>query len=388
MFVQEFFKTLQDMKPVIYLLQMRGTKFKRLVIGTVLVLATSLFPAIQVRAAAVTSFSDTLSTIKESVVANHTFTFTIIDDWQAGETLALAFPAGFSAAGFANTEPEDFDVTDDGADQTLVASGGCSGAAIEIEITTTDIVDPIGFTFTRCAGDATIAAGSIVTIEIGTNATSGGAGNDQITNQTAAQNNTNAIITLAGGGGYTDTGSLALEIVADNDVTVNATVDPRITCAFAGMTTTFASLTGPVTTSDTTTTVTISTNAPNGFTLSIRDEGNATNPGLYKSVAPTYLIGSADSAFADTATLTNDVDGFGVQGSVAGGSGASVTIAARYDQSGNAVGGLERTATTLASATGAVASRVVSVVHKAAVSGLANAGAYTDTLTYVCTGIF
>ncbi|QQG49944.1 MAG: hypothetical protein HZB70_04065 [Candidatus Berkelbacteria bacterium] len=367
---------------------MRGKLFKQFIIGCAIVLLGGLFPVLPAHAAAVTSFSDTLSTIKESVVANHTFTFTIVDDWQAGETLSLAFPAGFSAAGFANTEPEDFDVTDDGADQTLVASGGCSGAAIEVEITTTDIVDPIGFTFTRCAGDATIAAGSIVTIEIGTHATSGAAGNDQITNQTAAQNGTNAIITLAGGGGYTDTGSLAVEIVADNDVTVNATVDPRITCAFAGLTTTFASLAGPITTSDTTTTVTISTNAPNGFTLSVRDEGNGTNPGLYKSVAPTYLIGSADSAFADTALLANDVDGFGVQGSVAGGSGAAVTVAARYDQSGNNVGGLERVATTLASATGAVASRVVSVVHKAAVSGLANAGAYTDTLTYVCTGIF
>ncbi|MDO8336339.1 MAG: hypothetical protein Q7T74_06185, partial [Candidatus Saccharibacteria bacterium] len=201
-------------------------------------------------AAPVTSFSDTLSTMKESVVANHTFTFTITDDWAAGETLALAFPAGFTGAGFANTEPEDFDITDDGAEQTLVASGGCTAAATEIEVTTTDIVDPIGFTFTRCATDATIAAGSIVVIEIGTNATSGAAGNDQITNQTAAENTTSALITLAGGGGFSDTGTLAVEIVADNDVTVNATVDPSITCAFTGLTTTFASLTtGAISTS-------------------------------------------------------------------------------------------------------------------------------------------
>lgn len=367
---------------------MRGVSFNSIRKIIVALLVVSTFPITSTRAADVSSFSDTLSTIKESVVANHTFTFTITDGWAADETLTLDFPAGFSNSGFANNEPEDFDITDDGGEQVLVANGGCSGTALEIEVTTVDTVDPIGFTFTRCNGDATIAAGSVVVIEIGTHATTGGTGNDQITNQTATQNGTDGVITLTGGGGYTDTGSVAVEIVADNDVTVNATVDPRITCAFTGLTTTFASLTGSVATSDTNTTITVSTNAANGFNISVRDEGNGTNPGLYKSSSPTYLIGSADGSFNNTALLTNDVDGFGIQGSTSGGSGASVTIDARYNQSGNNVGGLERTATNLASATGAVASRVVTIVHKAAVSGLAAAGAYTDTLTYVCTGIF
>lgn len=348
-------------------------------------LLVGLLPASVARAAAVSSFSDTLSTIKESTAANHTLTFTINDGWDATETLTIDFPDTFVTTGFANTEPEDFDITDDGAEQVLVASGGCSGTALEVEVTTVNTSTDT-FTFTRCTGDATIASGSVVVIEIGTHATQGAAGNDQITNQTATENNSDAIVTL--GGTFSGTGTLALEIVADNDVTVNATVDPRITCTFAGLTTTFSSLAGPVTTSDTNTTITVSTNAPNGFNLSVRDEGNGTNPGLYKSSSPTYLIGSADSSYSNTATLTNDVDGFGIQGSTSGGSGASVTIDARYDQSGNAVGGLERTATALASATSAVASRVVTVVHKAAVSGLAPAGAYSDTLTYVCTGIY
>jgi hypothetical protein len=343
-----------------------------------------LIPATTLAAAA-SSFSDTLSTIKESVAANHTLTFTINDSWDASDTLSIDFPDTFDTSGFATSEPEDFDITDDGVEQVLVASGSCSGTALEIEVTTVNTSTDT-FTFTRCTGDATIASGSVVVIEIGTNATQGSTGNDQITNQTAAQNNTDPIVTL--GGTFGGTGTLALEIVADNDVTVNATVDPRITCSFTGLTTTFTSLAGPVTTSDTNTTVTISTNAPNGFGLSVRDEGNGTNPGLYKSSSPTYIIGSADSSYTDTATLTNDVDGFGIQGSTSGGSGATVTIAARYDQTSNDVGGLERTATTLASATGAVASRVVTVVHKAAVSGLAPAGSYTDTLTYVCTGIY
>jgi hypothetical protein len=336
-------------------------------------------------AASATDFSDTLSTIKESIAANHTLTVTINDAWDESDTLTIDFPNTFNTSGFANTEPEDFDITDDGADQNLVASGGCSGTANEIEVTTVNTTTDT-FTFTRCGSDGAIASGSVITIEIGTHALFGASGNDQITNQTAVENDTDALVTLAGTFG--GSGSLALEIVVDNDVTVNATVDPRLTCTFAGLTTTFAALTGPVATSDTNTVITVSTNAPNGFSLSIQDEGSGSNPGLYKGSVPTYLVGSADGAFADTATLTADIDGFGVQGSTSGGSGATVTIAARYNQTGNDVGGLERIATTLASATGAVANRAVTVVHKAAVSGLAPAGSYADTLTYVCTGVF
>ncbi len=354
---------------------------RRLIIS--LMLLIGLLPAASARAALVSVFSDTLSTIKESVVANHTLTFTINDAIDASDTFTIDFPDTFSTTGFANSDDNDYDVTDDGGEVEVVASGGC--AANRIEITTVNTSTDT-FTFTLCSGSSAIATSSVIVVEIGTHAAAHGTGDTQITNQTATENGSDALLTI--GGTFGGTGTVALEIVTDNDVTVNATVDPRITCAFAGLTTTFASLAGPVTTSDTNTTITISTNAPNGFALSVRDEGSGSNPGLYKSTSPTYLIGSADGSFANTVTLTSDVDGFGIQGSTAGGSGAAVTIDARYDQSGNAVGGLERTATSLATATGAVASRVITVVHKAAVSGLAPAGAYTDTLTYVCTGIF
>lgn len=375
---------------------MRGkTKAYRLgmyLVVSILVMGLSSLGISPALAANVASFSDVLSTIKESTVANHTFTFTIQDAWNASETLTLDFPAGFANTGFANTEAEDYDITDDGAEKAIVASGGC--AANSIEITTVDTVDPVGFTFTYCAGSTAIAASSVIVIEIGTNATNGAAGNDQITNQTAAQNGTNAKVTLTGGGGFTDTGSLALEIVADNDVTVNATVDPSITCAFTGLTTTFSSLTtGAISTSDTQTTITISSNAGNGVNVIVYDVGNATNPGLYKSSATTYLIGSADSAYNNIVTLAAGTDGFGISGASSAGSGAALTVDGRFDASGgaNEMGGLEvgaGAAVSIAAATGALASRVLTVTHKAAVSGLAPAGSYTDTITYVCTGIF
>ncbi|MCR4277768.1 MAG: hypothetical protein NUV85_02015, partial [Candidatus Berkelbacteria bacterium] len=120
---------------------------------------------------------------------------------------------------------------------------------------------------------------------------------------------------------------------------------------------------------------------------------DTTNPGLYKSSATTYLIGSADSAYSNTATLAAGTDGFGISGASSGGSGAALTVDGRFDASGGAndMGGLEvgaGAAISIAASTGALASRVLTITHKAAVSGLAVAGAYTDTITYVCTATY
>jgi hypothetical protein len=359
------------------------------ILSVVLALALLIFVSLSdiniTRAALVDTFSVSLSTIEESVDANHTLTFTINDSWDASDTLYIDYPDGFDLGDLANTEPEDFDITDDAAEKTIVANGSCS--ANSIEITTVDSVTDDRLTFTLCSGSTAIASGSVIVVEIGTHATAGSAGNDQIANQTAAQNATDATVSI--GGTFGGTGSAAVEIVSDSTTTVNATVGPSITCSFAGTTTTFSNLTtGLISSSDTNTVITVSTNAESGFNLTVRDAGNGTNPGLYKSSTPTSLIGSADDSFNNTATLSAGTDGFGIQASTSGGSGASVTIATRYDQAGNDIGGLELTDTSLASATGAVSSRAVTIVHKAAVGGLTPAGSYTDTLTYVCTGIF
>lgn len=377
--------------PALFSLQKGRRRSSRFLIILAAILFAATLPTTKIRAAAVTSFSDTLSTIKESVVANHTLTFTIQDGWDSTETLTIDFADTFVTTGFANTEPEDFDITDDGAEQVLVASGGCSGTALEVEVTTVNTSTDT-FTFTRCSGDATIASGSVVIFEIGTHATQGSAGNDQITNQTATENNSDGKVTL--GGTFAGTGTVALEIVADNDVTVNATVDPSITCSFSGLTTTFSSLTtGAVSTGSSTTAITLSTNAGSGISVTVRDDGNATNPGLYKSSGTTYLIGSADSSYNNIVTLAAGTDGYGVKAAASGGSGATLTVDGRFDASGgaNEVGGLEvgaANAVPIASATGAIASRVLTMTYMAAVSGLAPAGSYTDNVTYVCTGIF
>ncbi len=365
-----------------------GHKSCRLALAVILVLAFSLVKPFGAQAASVTNFSDALSTIQQSVAANHTITFTTADDWSSTETLSIDLPDTFTTTGFANNEPEDYDLTDDAVEQVLVANGGCSGTALEIEITTVN-TSTNTFTFTRCTGDATIASGSVVVIEIGTNATTGSAGNDQITNQTAVQNNSDAIVTLAGNFG--GSGTLALEIIANNTFSLSATVDPQITCAIDNTSGTFGTFTiGTIATASNSPTWTISTNASNGYSLTIHSLGNTTNAGLYSASAG-YVIKSADSAEASSADLsTSDIIGYGLQGTKTnGGAGSATTsISSPYTASGNNVGRLQLTNQPLASAAGAVSNATITSTFKAVVSGLVPAGSYVDTATYVCTGIY
>jgi len=178
------------------------------------------------------------------------------------------------------------------------------------------------------------------------------------------------------------------DLVLGDDVTVSATVSETVSCAASTSTTAFGTLTtSAVSTSTPDVTITMSCNYASGCTLKVQDDGNATNPGLY-STTVAYLIGSADAAYADTATLAAGTEGYGIQGSTnANGSGGTLTIATRYNQTGNAVGGFEITDQSISSSTEPIANRETVVKHKAAISGLTKAATnYSDILTYSCTG--
>jgi hypothetical protein len=122
-----------------------------------------------------------------------------------------------------------------------------------------------------------------------------------------------------------------------------------------------------------------------GCSLFVKDAGSGSNPGLYKSTSPTYLIPSPNAAFDATATLSAGTDGYGIQAATtSAGTGGTLTLNNRYNQSGNTVGGLTLTDLTLASSTVDISGREVLVTHKAAVNANALAGSYSDTITYSC----
>jgi hypothetical protein len=94
-----------------------------------------------------------------------------------------------------------------------------------------------------------------------------------------------------------------------------------------------------------------------------------------------HLIASADS------TLSAGTEGYGIQAATStAGSGATLTLASAYHQTGDTVGGLLRSQTSLASSTASFTGREVITTHKAAIAGTTPAGSYADTITYGCVG--
>lgn len=355
---------------------------KRLAVLIAISVVLAFLPFRFAQASAVTSASDTLSTILQSVGANHTIQFTLggSDQFVSGNTITLTFPTGFDLTSLSS--PNDFDFRDAATDETL-QSAAC-GATNTIRVTIASQV----VTFTACNSFSAEAAGSTIIIKIGTNATVGATGTHQIVNQSAAQNASNQKILI---GGTQASGSIAVDIITNNQVTVTATVDPSISCAVDNTSTTFNTFTiGSVTTANNTITWTIGTNATGGYTLNVSDAGNGSNPGLYSSAA-NYVIGSADTSYNSTADLSVSATiGYGAQASKTNGDAgsATTTVASPYTSSGTTVGKLQLTSQQVASSSGAVSNATVTTTLKAKVTGLVPAGSYTDTLTYTCTGTY
>ena len=354
------------------------SKFKNLVIFSLIFALIVFFTYPQVvSAAALTSLSDTMSRLADStptaVYSDHTIKFTTpTGAGDATDTIEVTMPTGFTIG---TVDYTDIDLSHGAStgyetEETLAATAGVSdwGASFTGQVLSLD--HPTN------AANGDIAASDKVIVEIGLNASGG---NAQIQNHATA-----ATYTISIGGDFGDSGKIAIVILADDQVQLTATVNPSITFSISATSSAFGELsTGSVTTSSPDITLTVGTNAQTGYTISVQDEGSGSNPGLYNTTA-SYLIGSANSSYADEATLSIGNEGVGIQGSSAG-----ATIAARYDKSGNNVGGLERTATTLASySSGMTGNHTVTVTHKAAISSWTKAGSYSDTLTYIATGNF
>jgi len=175
---------------------------------------------------------------------------------------------------------------------------------------------------------------------------------------------------------------------ATSSVTVSASITAVISCSTNTGSTSFGTLIdSAVATSSPNASTTMScTNSSLGCTLYAKDAGGGGNPGLWNSTS-SALIKSPNASFSVTSTLTAGTEGYGIQATTtAAGSGATLTIAARYLQTGDTVGGLATSSITLASASAASSNRETVVTHKAAVASITPAGSYADTITYECTG--
>ncbi len=351
------------------------------------------------QAANIVTVTDTLSDSAPSVVADHTIQFVTPTGVANGETITVDFSDGPFTVG--SVDFTDIDVLDDTNDLTLAAD--CTGA------------DEVGaafsgttLTLTFCAGDgASIPANGTTTIKIGTNATFGVTGDQQLVNPVAGS------YAIAITAGSADSGTTMVAIVPN--VTVTASVDTIFTFTVAGVaggqtvngaditdgtTTATAIPFGKLTAGNASTTaqdLTVVTNASNGFVVTVAVDGQLTSStgadidgfrnGNYDTTpvaweSPSETLGNEDTyghwgLTSDDSTLTSGLtDLFNVGGGGDRFVSASTTPVEIFRHTGPTNG----------TVTGEGATRVGYKVEVSSLQEAAND--YTATLTYVATPIF
>ena len=189
------------------------------------------------------------------------------------------------------------------------------------------------------------------------------------------------IVTTAG-----DSATVALRIIANDQVVINATVPPSFNFVLSAGTDNFTTALAAGSVATTTgITATVNTNAPGGWTAWVR----SASPGL-SSIAASKTINATTPG--TSATLVAGTEGY-VTGitAIAQGSGAGVTSAvAAYNAQSTAHGsGADTTFRQIANSTGTASSAVITLKERAAISALTPAASdYTDTLTVVAAAKF
>lgn len=358
---------------------MRKSRLQRivnaLIIASLLVVTSNFgYPA---QAATVTTLSDNLSRLKTSTLADHTIKFVTPTGLAGGQTITLTFDDDFTMGSFALNN---FDLATGatcGAISTerTLGSGAPSGATWQVGQSSQVV------TFT--SGTDTITAGHCVEVQIGANATSGGAGATQITNPGTAQTATLDVSVNAGA----DTGTAGIAIVDTNfdQVSVTANVDPTISFAISDTTIGFGTLSSSAAryaTGDTNGTgvadtaahnLTVSTNATSGYTV-------------YVLGATLTSGGNTINAIGGSATTSSvGTEQFGINVSASGGSG---TASAPYATASNYAYNATSTQDDIASSTGPSTTTTFSIAYLANILATTEAGSYTTTLTYTATGSF
>ena len=200
-----------------------------------------------------------------------------------------------------------------------------------------------------------------------------------------ATTNTGTVTTQTAGPTLLDSATFTTVSIADDQIVVSATVPQTFSFALSANTDALGVLgTGAVSTSPTPRTVTINTNAKNGWYVWAQDSATGLNS---SSAAKTI----ASTTPGSNSTLVAGTEGYntGVTKTQVGGSG-TVTVAVPFV--GGVLGkggGLDTSLRTLVSSTGTADTAVATLANNAAIATLTPAAAdYADTITVVGAGLF
>lgn len=297
---------------------MKGIMFKikknfRTIISIISILVLNLAFVPISYAGGLSALSDTMSRVADStpsnVTSNHVIKFTTPTGLLVGGyKMQIDFPAGFTTTGVTYT---DMTVTwgpSTGIENSLTLGATPSGATWGAAFT--------GQQLNITSGTGTITAGSKVIINL--------TGTNKIINPTAAA----TYVISAGiynGATPIDTGKIAVAIIADDQIPVTAGVDPIISFTVANT----ALALGNISTSAPTypagsypagyDQITIGTNAHSGYTITVKDIGDGSSPGLFSTT-----IGGAPGLIASSGVDLSSTNGYGGQCHKDSGSGSCV----------------------------------------------------------------
>lgn len=185
-----------------------------------------------------------------------------------------------------------------------------------------------------------------------------------------------------------DTKDVAVPTIADDQIVVTASVAPSFTFVFNNNAQSLGALSSSAIVSGTGTTITITTNAPNGWLAWVKDSNaGLTSANASKTIATTGTINATPS------TLSTGTEGYVLDTDLTTdfASGGTVTIDAEYLGADTSSGGT-LSATDyqpIASSGGTAGGDVLTLIPRASIAGNTPAASdYTDTLTVVGAGRF
>jgi hypothetical protein len=205
------------------------------------------------------------------------------------------------------------------------------------------------------------------------------------TASSASNTNTGSVTTQTSVPATIDSGSYVTSTITNDQIVVTATVPQAFSFALSGNTDALGTLsTSSVSSSPTPRTVTVNTNAKNGWLVWAKDA----NTGL-TSASASHTIASTTPG--TNSTLSGGTEGYntGVTQTQASGTGTITVSTPFVGGSTGKGGGLNTTYATLATSNGSGASSVLTLTNNAAISATTPAATdYTDTITVTGAGAF
>lgn len=336
-------------------------------------------------AATMTNVSDTLSNATANASSTHSIVFTLPSAMANSGTITITF-TGYANLGGVGTSSVDILVgnsTTTATQQTIQAAAAASTWGVSTSSNVLTLTAP-------SSGGTVPGAGQVVIVNIGTNAIQQASGTQMLTNP-AAGSYTPTIVTAS------DSGSYTLNIIANSQVSLTATIAQSLTFSILSSTSTafsnsiyygtlssnnvkFASSTNTLgdTASTTAHVLTVATNAPSGYVVTLQGDTLRNQNATSTFITP---IG---------ATATGGIVGtnqFGIYASASGGTGANVnTTYNTTDKYG--YNASSTVADTLAFGNTPTTTTTFSLQYMSNIIATQAAGAYGTSITYVGTSNF